>query len=234
MTALGLLRGKAIDVLSCARRLRRRWRAEPTLGYTHLQPAQLTTVGKRATLWMQDLVLDLQDLDYRVRTLPFRGVKGTTGTQASFLEMFHGDHAKVRAARRTRGSRDWILLLRCQCPVKRTPARSTHRCWASLPGSRPALPSSPAICACCRHSVRSKSPSRRSRSVRPRWRTSATLCARNASAAWRVSWRRSSLTRIRRMRCSTSNVRWTTAPTDGWCSLSHFWRVTRFWCCTAR
>ena len=72
------------------------WRDEPTLGYTHLQPAQLTTVGKRATLWMQDLVLDLMDLDYRRATLPFRGVKGTTGTQASFLQLFDGDHERVR------------------------------------------------------------------------------------------------------------------------------------------
>ena len=88
--------------MACIRALAafaREWRDEPTLGYTHLQPAQLTTVGKRATLWMQDLVLDLADLDHRIATLPFRGVKGTTGTQASFLELFDGDHAKVRAAR---------------------------------------------------------------------------------------------------------------------------------------
>ncbi|MGH7713960.1 MAG: adenylosuccinate lyase [Gemmatimonadaceae bacterium] len=95
--ALGQLRAKAVNVLSALSEFARRWRREPTLGYTHLQPAQLTTVGKRATLWMQDLVLDVQDIDYRVRTLPFRGIKGTTGTQASFLEIFHGDHAKVRA-----------------------------------------------------------------------------------------------------------------------------------------
>ncbi|MGH7617210.1 MAG: lyase family protein, partial [Gemmatimonadaceae bacterium] len=74
----------------------REWRSEATLGSTHLQPAQPTTVGKRATLWMQDLVLDLADLDHRIATLPCRGVKGTTGTQASFLEIFAGDHAKVR------------------------------------------------------------------------------------------------------------------------------------------
>lgn len=94
---LGLLRRKAMTILAALADFARQWRAEPTLGYTHLQPAQLTTVGKRATLWMQDLVLDIQDLDYRVRTLPFRGLRGTTGTQASFLEIFHGDHAKVRA-----------------------------------------------------------------------------------------------------------------------------------------
>ena len=94
---LDLLRGRVIALLRTLATFARDWRAEPTLGYTHLQAAQLTTVGKRATLWMQDLVLDLADLDYRLATLPLRGVKGTTGTQASFLELFGGDHAKVRA-----------------------------------------------------------------------------------------------------------------------------------------
>ena len=91
-----LVRGKVIRVLRALAAFARRWRDEPTLGYTHLQPAQPTTVGKRATLWMQDLVLDLGDLDHRIATLPCRGVKGTTGTQASFLEVFQGDHGKVR------------------------------------------------------------------------------------------------------------------------------------------
>ena len=94
---LDLLRGRALDVLRSLAAFAAQWRDQPTLGYTHLQPAQLTTVGKRATLWMQDLVLDIEDIDYRRRTLPFRGVKGTTGTQASFLEIFDGDHEKVRA-----------------------------------------------------------------------------------------------------------------------------------------
>jgi adenylosuccinate lyase len=93
---LTVLRGRVLDVLRSLAAFAEKWRDQPTLGYTHLQPAQLTTVGKRATLWMQDLVLDLEDIDYRLRTLPFRGVKGTTGTQASFLELFQGDHDKVR------------------------------------------------------------------------------------------------------------------------------------------
>ena len=93
---LGLLRAKLLDTLEALSGFAREWKEVPALGYTHLQPAQLTTVGKRATLWMQDILLDLEDLDYRVASLPFRGVKGTTGTQASFLTLFEGDHAKVR------------------------------------------------------------------------------------------------------------------------------------------
>ena len=95
-SGLDLLRGRILDVLRALAAFAEKWRDQPTLGYTHLQPAQPTTVGKRATLWMQDLVLDVTDLDYRRRTLPFRGVKGTTGTQASFLPLFDGDHEKVR------------------------------------------------------------------------------------------------------------------------------------------
>ena len=94
--ALELLNGRILGLLRSLAAFAGKWRAEPTLGYTHLQPAQLTTVGKRATLWMQDLVLDFRDVEYRRSTLPFRGVKGTTGTQASFLEIFGNDHERVR------------------------------------------------------------------------------------------------------------------------------------------
>jgi adenylosuccinate lyase len=97
---LTLLRAKVVAALQALAVFARRWAREPTLAYTHLQPAQLTTVGKRAALWMQDLVLDLADLDHRVATLPLRGVKGTTGTQASFLELLRGDHEAVRELER--------------------------------------------------------------------------------------------------------------------------------------
>jgi adenylosuccinate lyase len=93
---LGLLLGRVAAVLVALSHTARRHRALPCLAYTHFQPAQLTTVGKRATLWMQEFLLDAEELLHRSESLQFRGVKGTTGTQASFLELFDGDHDKVR------------------------------------------------------------------------------------------------------------------------------------------
>ncbi len=93
---LEILNGRLLAVIRSLASFAAKWKDEPTLGYTHLQPAQLTTVGKRATLWLQDLILDHRDIEYRRETMSFRGVKGTTGTQATFLELFSGDHEKVR------------------------------------------------------------------------------------------------------------------------------------------
>ena len=81
-----LLRRQLVGVIAILREFAWTWRALPTLGFTHFQPAQATTVGKRATLWIQDLVADLADLDHAEGAIRFRGVKGTTGTQASFLD----------------------------------------------------------------------------------------------------------------------------------------------------
>jgi adenylosuccinate lyase len=91
-----LLLGRLAAVLVALGKPARRHRALPCLAYTHFQPAQLTTVGKRITLWMQDFALDAEELVHRLESLRFRGVKGTTGTQASFLDLFEGDDAKVR------------------------------------------------------------------------------------------------------------------------------------------
>ena len=93
--AMQLLLGRIGAVLVAMGKVARRYRALPCLAYTHFQPAQLTTVGKRMTMWMQDFALDAEELLHRTWALPFRGVKGTTGTQASFLELFDGDQAKV-------------------------------------------------------------------------------------------------------------------------------------------
>jgi adenylosuccinate lyase len=94
--AMKLLAGKLASAICALGDFALRWKDLPTLGYTHYQPAQLTTVGKRATLWAQDLAIDLEAMEHRIETLRFRGVKGTTGTQASFLALFDGDHDKVR------------------------------------------------------------------------------------------------------------------------------------------
>jgi adenylosuccinate lyase len=93
---LRLLLGRLIAVLGALEKFATRYAGLPCLAYTHFQPAQLTTVGKRATLWMQDFALDVEDICYRVAGMRFRGCKGTTGTQASFLQLFEGDHEKVR------------------------------------------------------------------------------------------------------------------------------------------
>src|SRR3954453_3298092 len=94
--ALELLAGRLTATIRELAAFAKRTRAIPTLAYTHFQPAQLTTVGKRACLWIQDFVMDLAEVRHRLATLRCRGVKGTTGTQASFLTLFHGDGEKVR------------------------------------------------------------------------------------------------------------------------------------------
>jgi adenylosuccinate lyase len=96
-TALDLVRRRTLRVVAALSSFAREYKDLPTLGFTHFQPAQLTTVGKRATLWIQDLLLDLEEIAFVANGLPFLGVKGTTGTQASFLELFDGDHGKVKA-----------------------------------------------------------------------------------------------------------------------------------------
>ena len=92
---LRLLAGRLAGAIDALATFAAKWQDLPTLGYTHFQPAQLTTVGKRATLWAQDLAIDLDEMEHRIATLRFRGVKGTTGTQASFMTLFDGDDDKV-------------------------------------------------------------------------------------------------------------------------------------------
>ncbi|MGH7444744.1 MAG: lyase family protein, partial [Longimicrobiales bacterium] len=93
--ALLLVRRRLVAAISALAGFARAHRALPTLGYTHFQPAQPTTVGKRACLWLQDFLLDLEEIEHRLETIRFRGVRGTTGTEASFLELFDGDGAKI-------------------------------------------------------------------------------------------------------------------------------------------
>ncbi len=94
--ALKLIRNKLITVIRHLSDFAEKYKSLPTLGFTHFQPAQPTTVGKRATLWIQDLLMDLEDVEYQLSKAKLLGSKGTTGTQASFLELFEGDHEKCR------------------------------------------------------------------------------------------------------------------------------------------
>ncbi len=94
--ALTIVRQRIVNVVAKLREFAWKWRATPQLAFTHFQPAQLTTVGKRATLWIYDLLLDLREIEFRQSQLALLGVKGATGTQASFLELFQGDASKVR------------------------------------------------------------------------------------------------------------------------------------------
>ncbi|CAM9186285.1 unnamed protein product, partial [Ectocarpus fasciculatus] len=94
--SLLLVRKKLVKLLQLLKMFSIKFKDMPTLGFTHYQPAQLTTVGKRCVMWMQDLAMDYIEIDRMLQDLPFRGVKGTTGTQASFLELFDNDHEKVK------------------------------------------------------------------------------------------------------------------------------------------
>ena len=93
--AMVLVRDWLVNVIAGLADFSKKWRALPTLGYTHFQPAQLTTVGRRATLWAYDFVRDLEEIEYRLARLRFRGIRGATGTQASFMALFNGDARKV-------------------------------------------------------------------------------------------------------------------------------------------
>ncbi|MCI6019540.1 MAG: adenylosuccinate lyase [Clostridiales bacterium] len=96
--ALYLVRKKLLNVINELAKFADQYKDMPTLGFTHFQPAQPTTVGKRATLWLQDLLMDYSDVEYMISQLKLLGSKGTTGTQASFLELFDGDHEKCKKA----------------------------------------------------------------------------------------------------------------------------------------
>lgn len=98
--ALLVVRRKVLNVISNLAKFAEEYRSMPALAYTHLQPAQLTTVGKRATLWINELMMDLEEIDYRIASLKLLGSKGTTGTQASFVELFEGDSEKIKELER--------------------------------------------------------------------------------------------------------------------------------------
>jgi adenylosuccinate lyase len=127
--AMLLVRRRLLATIEALADFARTYRDLPTLGFTHFQPAQPTTVGKRATLWLQDLLLDVEEVDYRLATLRFRGVRGTTGTEASFLELFNGDGAKVDELNRRIAAR--MGFGRLYGVTGQTYTRKTDYAWLS-------------------------------------------------------------------------------------------------------
>ena len=145
--ALKLVKKKVVNVLKELSDFAMKYRDLPTLAFTHFQPAQPTTVGKRATLWMQELLMDLEDLEYVLSNMKLLGSKGTTGTQASFLELFDGDESKCR--RRTKKSRrKWALRPAFRYRGRPIPANWTRGCATCWRGLRLPPISFPMISAC--------------------------------------------------------------------------------------
>ena len=153
---------KAAQVLHNLAEFAARYKALPCLAYTHLQPAQLTTVGKRATLWMNELCMDMENLQFQLDRLQLLGSKGTTGTQASFMELFDGDEDKIR--RMEQRIAEEMGFSGCVPVSGQTYSRKVDAYFLGVrPGSPRAPISSPTICGCSSPSPRWRSPSARSR-----------------------------------------------------------------------
>ena len=170
---LQLIRRKVLNVLDKLAKFADEYKAMPCLAYTHIQPAQLTTVGKRATLWMNELYMDYLELEHRLDSLALLGSKGTTGTQASFMELFGGDEEKIRQLERDIAQQmgfDRVV------PVS---ARWTISWFPLFPAllRRPA--NSATIFGFCRASRRWRNPLKSSRSVPRPCPTSAIPCVPN-------------------------------------------------------
>ena len=131
---MALLRDKLVRILAALGKFADQYKALPTLGYTHYQAAQMVTVGKRATLWMNELLMDLEELEYRMDHLKMLGCKGTTGTQASFLELFGGDESKVQPAGPEDRRRDGLRPGPCPSPARPTPEKWMLLLLATLSG----------------------------------------------------------------------------------------------------
>ena len=181
--ALGVVRRKLLNVIALLADFADKYKDMPALAYTHLQPAQLTTVGKRASLWLQDLMLDFDEIEYRTGTLALLGSKGTTGTQASFVELFDGDAAKIKAVEEDIAAEMGFAKV---VPVSgQTYSRKVDSMVLNtLAGIAESAMKFATDLRILQNFERWKSRLKRTRSVRPPCLTSATPCAASASARW--------------------------------------------------
>ena len=175
---------KAAQVLHVLAAFADRYKAMPCLGYTHLQPAQLTTVGKRATLWMNELIMDIENLQFQLDRLRLLGSKGTTGTQASFMELFDGDEDKI--CRMEQLIAEEMGFSGCVPVSGQTYSRKVDAYFLSVLSGFAQSAYKFANDLRCNPSRKWRNRSARRRSARPRCRTSATPCAASGSARWRA------------------------------------------------
>lgn len=170
---LKLIRNKLITVIRNLSKFADEYKALPTLAFTHFQPAQPTTVGKRATLWLQELLMDLEDVEYQLSKAKLLGSKGTTGTQASFLELFDGDHEKCKMLDRKIAEK-WATRLVSLYQVRHIQESLTHSSSMFLQELLSQLLNSQMISDFFSTSKRLKSRLKRIRSVHQLWLTSVT------------------------------------------------------------
>ena len=180
---LALVQKKLVGVMALLAKFADEYKDMPALAYTHLQPAQLTTVGKRASLWLNELYMDYEEITNRMNALALLGSKGTTGTQASFVELFEGDSARIKAVEASIAAElgfDKVVPVSGQTYSRKV----DFQVLSALSGL---AQSAMKMCTDIRilaNFKRWKSPSRRTRSVPPPCPTSATPCAASACAPW--------------------------------------------------
>jgi len=181
--ALGAIAALLANVIDALAALAAERRQQPCLAFTHFQPAQMTTVGKQAALWASDFVADLRDVEYRLDGLAFRGVKGATGTQASFLSLFGGDAKKVARLESLVAKK--MGFEQVCCVTGQTYSRKVDAAVAQVLAGIGA--SVHKFCNDIRllaHRKEMKSPSPPPRSARARWPTSATPCGASGRPVW--------------------------------------------------
>ncbi len=181
--ALLLVRDKLVQVLARLAEFAEQYKALPTLGFTHFQAAQLVTVGKRATLWMNELLMDLEEVEHRIASLKLLGSKGTTGTQASFMELFEGDHEKCRALERKIAAEmgfDAVVPVSGQTYSR----KMDYAVLSTLSGIAQSASKFATDLRLLCHLKEVEEPFEKTRSVPPPCPTSAIPCAASASAPW--------------------------------------------------
>ena len=181
--AMQIVRRKLINVLANLSKFALEYKDMPALAYTHLQPAQLTTVGKRATLWMNELLMDLEELEYRIANLKLLGSKGTTGTQASFMELFKGDTDKVKELEKKIAAEmgfDGVVPVSGQTYSRKVDAQIL----ATLSGIAQSCSKFSNDMRLLQSFKEMEEPLKRRRSAHQLWHISATRCAVSGSPLW--------------------------------------------------